>query len=78
MDISFGKLMNLYITGEIFIPDYQRHFRWTVSQRTRFIESLILGIPIPTIFVIKNDNGKWEVVDGMQRLSTFFSFFKLK
>lgn len=76
LDMSFGELMNIYSDKELFIsPEYQRAFRWSDYQRTRFIESVLLGIPIPPIFVAEDDNGKWEVVDGLQRISTIFSFF---
>lgn len=76
LDMSFGELMNLYEDDVLIIsPPYQRLFRWDIYQRTRFIESLLIGIPLPTIFVAETENGEWEVVDGLQRLSTFFSFF---
>lgn len=80
LDMSFGELMTMYKEGELKInPAFQRHFRWDNEQQTRFIESLILGIPIPPIFVAEapdgDDNAVWEVVDGLQRLSTILSFF---
>jgi Protein of unknown function DUF262 len=76
LDMSFGELMNMYEDGDLFItPEYQRIFRWSEFQQTRFLESVILGIPIPPIFVAEDAKGKWEVVDGLQRLSTIFSFF---
>jgi Protein of unknown function DUF262 len=76
LDMSFGEIMNIYQDGEILIsPEFQRLFRWTEYQRTRFIESVLLGIPIPPIFVSEDENGKWELVDGLQRLSTILSFF---
>lgn len=76
LDMSFGELMSLFEDGDLFItPEYQRVFRWTLFQQTRFIESVLLGIPIPPIFVAEDDDGKWEVVDGLQRISTIFSFF---
>ncbi|MCW2482200.1 DUF262 domain-containing protein [Candidatus Symbiopectobacterium sp. NZEC135] len=76
LDMSFGELMNMYEDGDLFItPEYQRAFRWSNFQQTRFIESVLLGIPIPPIFVAEDDKGKWEVVDGLQRISTIFSFF---
>lgn len=78
LDMSFGELMNMYEDGDLFIsPEYQRVFRWSVFQQTRFIESVLLGIPIPPIFVAEDDDGRWEVVDGLQRISTIFSFFGL-
>ncbi len=76
LDMSFGEIMNMYENEEIIInPDFQRFYRWSSYQKTRFIESIIIGIPVPPIFVAENDSGRWEVVDGLQRLSTLFSFF---
>ena len=76
LDMSFGELMNMYEDDDLFItPEYQRVFRWSDYQQTRFIESVLLGIPIPPIFVAEDDDGKWELVDGLQRISTVFSFF---
>ncbi len=78
LDMSFGELMNMFEDNDLFItPEYQRVFRWSLFQQTRFIESVILGIPIPPIFVAEDNNGKWEVVDGLQRLSTILAFFGL-
>ncbi|NTY87796.1 DUF262 domain-containing protein [Serratia fonticola] len=76
LDMSFGELMNMYEDGDLFItPEYQRAFRWSIFQQSRFIESVLLGIPIPPIFVAEDETGKWEVVDGLQRISTIFAFF---
>lgn len=76
LDISFGELINLYKNKELIIrPEYQRLFRWSNSQKTALIESILLSIPIPPIFVAEDDNGVWELVDGLQRVSTFLSFF---
>ncbi len=78
LDMSFGEIMNLYEDGDIIIsPDYQRSYRWDNNQKTRFIESILLGIPVPPIFVAEDDFGKWELVDGLQRISTILSFFGL-
>ena len=76
LDISFGELINLYKNGELIIrPEYQRLFRWSAAQKTALIESILLSIPIPPIFVAEDKNGVWELVDGLQRVSTFISFF---
>jgi len=76
MDISFGELINLYKNGELIIrPEYQRLFRWTLKQKTALIESILLSIPIPPIFVAEDEEGIWELVDGLQRVATFISFF---
>ncbi|MBI4750456.1 MAG: DUF262 domain-containing protein [Acidobacteria bacterium] len=74
-EMSIGELINLYKENELIInPDFQRLFRWDSLRRTRFIESLLLGIPIPPIFVFQNENAIWELIDGLQRLSTVFEF----
>ena len=80
MDISIGELVNMYEQQELIIhPEYQRMFRWTDTQKTALIESILVGIPVPPIFVAEDANGVWELVDGLQRLSTIVSFFgKLK
>src|SRR5687768_11498668 len=69
--MSIGELTNLYKDGELIIrPEFQRFFRWSQEQKSRLIESLLLGIPLPSIFVSQQQEGKWELVDGLQRVST--------
>jgi uncharacterized protein with ParB-like and HNH nuclease domain len=73
--MSIGELMSLYKDGELDIhPEFQRFFRWSILQKSKLIESIVLGIPIPSIFISQRDNGVWDVVDGQQRLSTIFEF----
>jgi hypothetical protein len=70
-EMSLGEVINLYRDKELVIdPVFQRLFRWDDGRKTRFIESVILGIPIPPIFVYQDKNGIWELVDGLQRIST--------
>lgn len=77
-EMSIGELMNLYRDDELTInPEYQRLFRWDQTAKTRFIESLLLGIPIPPIFVFQDEYGVWELIDGLQRLSTVLQFAEL-
>ncbi len=73
--MSIGELVNLYTSKEITIrPEYQRLFRWSQGQKVKLIESILLGIPIPSIFVFQDTSGKWELVDGLQRVSTILQF----
>lgn len=75
LDLSFNELLDMYKTDELIIdPDYQRAFRWSPGKESRFIESLILGMPIPPVFVIELEDGKYELIDGLQRLSSYFHF----
>jgi hypothetical protein len=74
--MSVGEVLSLYKEGEIDIhPDFQRFFRWSDFQKSRLVESLLLGLPIPPIFVSQQPSGKWELIDGLQRLSTLFELF---
>ena len=73
--MSIGELISLYESDEIDIhPEFQRFYRWSENQKSRLIESLLLGIPIPSIFVSQREDGVWDVIDGLQRLSTVFEF----
>lgn len=73
--MSIGELTNIYQDKEIDIhPEFQRFYRWTPLQKTKLIESILLGIPLPPIFVSQKKDGIWDVVDGVQRLSTIFQF----
>lgn len=69
--MSIGELTNLYKDNELVIrPAFQRLFRWDDEQKSLLIESILLGIPLPSIFVAQDADGKWELVDGLQRVST--------
>lgn len=75
LSMSIGELAHLYEKGEIDIhPKFQRVLRWSDAQKTGLIESIVLRIPIPPIFVSQDKKGKWDVVDGVQRLGTIFGF----
>jgi hypothetical protein len=73
--MSIGEVLSMYRDGDLDIhPEFQRIFRWTDEQKSRLIESILLGIPVPTIFVSQRDDGVWDVIDGVQRLSTILEF----
>lgn len=78
--MSVGELVSMYEDGELIIdPEFQRLFRWTISQKSKLIESILLGIPLPSIFIFERESGVWELIDGLQRLSTILEFMgKLK
>jgi len=57
-------------------PSFQRLYRWNSLQKSKFIESLLLGYPIPPMFVSVTESGGWEVFDGVQRLSTILHFME--
>lgn len=73
--MAISEWMSMYEQGELDIhPEFQRFYRWSESQKTGLIESILLGIPLPPIFVSQRQDGVWDVVDGLQRLSTIFQF----
>ncbi|MDW1794105.1 MULTISPECIES: DUF262 domain-containing protein [Vibrio] len=68
--------------ADIFIPDYQREMIWKKPQKVRFIESILINLPIPYLFLADTEDGRSEVVDGSQRIRTIVEFvqnqFKLE
>ncbi len=74
--LSMEEIAVLYKEGKIIVvPDFQILFRWSNFQQTRFIESILVEFPIPPLIVAENEQQKWVLVDGLQRLSTILSFF---
>lgn len=70
-DMSIGEIISLYQEGDLKLnPAYQRLYRWDLDHKVRFIESILIGIPIPEIFVAQKEDGRWDIVDGVQRIST--------
>ncbi len=75
LTMSVGEIINLYQNEEVNLePAFQRLFRWNSFQETDFIESILLGYPIPAIFVLQREDGVWDVIDGVQRLSNIYHF----
>src|SRR3990172_5551014 len=75
-ELSIRDLWSRYLSGDLVLePDFQRHYVWDTQRASRFIESMILGLPVPPIFLAENDNAPADVIDGHQRLETIFPFF---
>ena len=75
MELSLSELATMYVEGDFKIPEeFENLFRWDNYQKTRLIESVLIGLPMPSIFVIEDYKGRWELIDGFQRLFTIFSF----
>ena len=74
-DIVVQQLISMVESGAIDVaPVYQRQFRWDNLKRAHLIESVFLGVPVPSLFMATNRDGTWELVDGVQRLSTLIQF----
>lgn len=75
VDFLVDGLIRRLDDGDIYRPSFQRNFVWTVPQASRFIESILLGLPIPGIFLYREeDTQKQLIIDGLQRLTTIQSF----
>ncbi|HCV3309614.1 TPA: DUF262 domain-containing protein, partial [Acinetobacter baumannii] len=75
--ISIAEMISNYTSGELILnPNFQRLFRWSPVQKSRLIESILLGIPLPPLFIAQDKNGIDTVIDGVQRLSTILEFTK--
>lgn len=75
LDISFNELADMVREGELDIsPDYQRLFQWSEGARSRFIESLLLEMPVPPIYMVEEEDNRKLLIDGLQRLSSYLHF----
>jgi hypothetical protein len=70
VELLAGKMSR----GEFVVPSYQREFTWEDERKSRFIESMIIGLPIPFLFFWEMPNGNLEIVDGSQRLRSIQEF----
>lgn len=75
-DWTVEYIINKFEMDEFFIPLYQRKFVWDNVRRSRFIESIFLGLPIPFMFLSNCDDGNLEIIDGAQRIQTLVHFVK--
>lgn len=74
VEYSVELLSDKMTRGEFEIPSYQREFTWEHERKSRFIESVVMGLPVPFLFFWEMPDGKLEVVDGSQRLRTIHEF----
>jgi hypothetical protein len=75
-EFTVELLVHKFKAGEFTIPRYQREFVWSDERRSKFIESVILGLPIPFMFTAETKEGVLEIVDGAQRIRTLGSFME--
>jgi hypothetical protein len=75
VQITVGEVANMYASSELnILPEFERLFRWSDQRKSNFVESILIGIPIPPVFVFEQENGTWELIDGLQRISTVLEF----
>ena len=75
-DMTFRELITMYEEGDLEKPEMQRKYVWDKNEASRFIDSILLGLPVPSIFLAKTDDEKRLIVDGYQRIMTVFDFVK--
>lgn len=74
-DMAISEYLSRYKNDEISLnPPYQRLFRWDITTQSALIESILIGLPLPPIFVLQNSRYIWEVIDGLQRTKTLVNF----
>lgn len=73
-DLSFRELVSMYDEGELVKPEIQRKYVWDKVEASRFIDSILLGLPVPSIFLAKDENENKIIVDGYQRIMTVYDF----
>ena len=74
---SLRQVVDMIADGDLDLaPDFQRHYVWKERQRSGLIESLLLGIPLPSFYFNEDDTGQLQVVDGVQRLTTIYRYVK--
>ena len=73
-DYTLELLLNKFKNGDFYIPSYQRKFVWQESNKSLFIESVLLGLPIPFMFFAGCEDGRLEIIDGAQRMQTLKAF----
>jgi len=76
-DLSFREIISMYDEDELLKPELQRYYVWEKPEASRFIESILLGLPVPSIFLANTKDDKKLIIDGYQRIMTVFDYVKL-
>lgn len=74
-DFTIELLITKFNSGDFVIPEYQRKFIWKENNKNLFLESIFLGLPIPFMFLADREDGRLEIIDGVQRMQTIVAFF---
>ena len=73
-DFNIKTLFDFILSGVIKIPSFQRNYVWDIKRASKLIESIIMGLPVPQLFLYEKDKNNFEVIDGQQRLMTIYYF----
>src|SRR5690348_6413180 len=75
-DFNVSTIHSFIQSGAVKIPAFQRNYVWDIKRASRLIESLIIGLPVPQVFLYEEGRNNFLVVDGQQRLMTIYYFIK--
>lgn len=75
-DFNVSTIFNFIEAGAVKVPGFQRNYVWDIRRASKLIESLILGLPVPQVFLYEEDKNSFLVVDGQQRLMSVYYFIK--
>lgn len=75
-DLSFRELIDRYNDDELVKPELQRKYVWDKTEASRFVDSILLGLPVPSIFLAKTNDERMLIIDGYQRIMTIYDFVR--
>ena len=75
-DFNTRTIFDFIETGAVFIPGFQRNYVWDIKRASKLIESLIIGLPVPQIFLYEENRNRFLVIDGQQRLMSIYYFMR--
>lgn len=75
-DLSFREIVSMYDEGDLIKPELQRKYVWNKLEASRFIDSILLGLPVPSVFFAKETDETKLIVDGYQRIMTVYDYIK--
>ena len=75
-DFNITTIFNFIESGAVKIPGFQRNYVWDIKRASKLVESLILGLPVPQVFLYEEGRNKFLVIDGQQRLMSLYYFIK--
>lgn len=76
-DMMLSQIITMYKDGDLEKPDLQRKYVWNKNEASRFIDSILLGLPVPSIFLAKTEDKRLLIVDGYQRIMTIFEYLEV-
>src|SRR5438045_352484 len=75
-DFNITTIVNFIESGAVKIPAFQRNYVWDIRRASKLIESLIIGLPVPQVFLYEEQRNRFLVIDGQQRLMSIYYFAK--